>query len=496
MVNKLHFLAMDYGASTGRGIVGSFDGSRVTLDEVHRFQNYFVDINGLDYWDVMRLYHELLGAVQTAVTSRGYRLQSVGVDTWGTDYGLLDRNGQLIGNCRCMRNSDGSVVDACSRKISLHELFDRTGIQMIYGNTVFQLYERLLRGDPALEQADRLLMMPDMLAYFLTGKAFGEYTMASTSMLYSHKNGSWDLDIPQRLGLPTHIFPQIRMPAGERIPLRRTLLAELGQDQLEYIPVGTHDTASAVAAAPLEPDTAFCSSGTWSIFGAECDAPVLSEDAYRSNFSNEGTINGKVRLLKNIMGMWVMQRCNAEWERQGKHLTWDEIVAQAELAPAFRSFIDLEQPMFYQAGNMIDRVRGYCENSGQPIPESVGELARCVYESLAMRYRYTMEQLERVTGRRFKALHIVGGGCQNNLLNRFAANALQRPVYAGPVESASIGNILTQAMACGEIANQNEMRQVVRNSQQIVCFEPEAFDAWKGAYAKYCKVVDNNPRNL
>lgn len=480
------YLAMDYGASSGRGILGHFDGTRIVLEEVHRFENYFVDQNGTFYWDVFRLFHEMRVAIEKA-SRRAPGLRSVGIDTWGTDYGLLDKNGQLIGNPRCMRNADGSVVARCREKISIRELFDRTGIQMIYGNTVFQLYERVLAGDPALENGACMLMMPDLLAYMLTGERFNEYTMASTSMLYNVHTRSWDLEVARRLGIPETIFGQILLPGSRRFPVRKALCADMNIPELEYVPVGSHDTASAVAAIPLEADVAFCSSGTWSIFGIASDTPVLSEQAYEANFSNEGTVDGKIRLLKNIMGMWILQQCAAQWKKQGLTLSWDEIVAEAEKAPPFRSFINLEEPEFYCAGDMVSRIQDYCRRTHQPVPETVGEIARCAYESLAMRYRYTIGQLEEITGRPMKALHIVGGGCKNRLLNQFAANAIGRPVYAGPVESACVGNILMQAYAYGEIKNLAHLRQVVRNSFPVETYLPEDPSPWQAAYSRYLR---------
>lgn len=489
-MKTLNFLAMDYGASTGRGIVGEFDGDRVCLREVHRFANYFVDNNGTYYWDVFRLFYEMQQAIAKAGSDLGpAAVSSVGIDTWGTDYGLIDKNGQLLGNCRCMRNAGGEVVAQCEKKISVRELFDRTGIQMIYGNTVFQLYERLLNGDPALAHADKMLMMPDLLAYFLTGNKFNEYTMATTSMLYSPGKRAWDCEIADIIGIPNKIFCESLMPGKDRFPVRGELCEQAGVQTLSYVPVGTHDTASAVAAIPLEEDVAFCSSGTWSIFGIESDRPVLSEEAFQANFSNEGTADGKIRLVKNIMGMWILQQCVSEWARQGISLTWDEIVQKASEAAPFQCFINSEELEFYNSGNMIKRIQAFCKRTNQYIPQTVGEIARCVYESLVMRYRYTLDQMEAVTKRRIKALHIVGGGSRNNMLNQFAANVINRPVYAGPVESACIGNVLIQASAFGEISGLNQLRETVKRSFPIAEFQPQDCDQWQEAYRKYESIL-------
>ncbi len=483
-MRRKKYLAMDYGASSGRGILGHFDGKRITLQEVHRFRNYFVDQNGTFYWDVFRLFYEMLIAIEKAGRLNP-DLQSVGIDSWGTDFGLLDSNGQLLGNVRCMRNADGSVVEQCKKKVSLKELYKRTGIQTIFGNTIFQLYERTLISDPALKNAERMLMLPDLLAYFLTGDRHNEYTIATTSMLYNVNTRFWDLEVAEKLDIPRKIFGEIIMPGQNCFHVRSSLLVDTGIMSLKYVPVGTHDTASAVAAIPLQEDIAFCSSGTWSILGIELENAIISERAFIENFSNEGTVDGKIRLLKNIMGMWVLQQCIMQWRKQGLNLNWDQIVYEASNAKPFVSFINLEEPEFYRSGNMVARIQKFCQRTNQTVPKTVAEISRCVYESLAMQYRYTIEQLERITGKQVKHLHIVGGGCNNKMLNQFAANAIGRLVYSGPVESASIGNILMQAYAFNELNTLAELRQVVKDSFELDVYEPMDVTCWKGAYQKY-----------
>lgn len=481
-----NYLAMDFGASTGRGIVGAFDGKTLTLQEVYRFKNYYVDVNGSYYWDILRLYRAIVEASRAAQRAVGAgALAGIGVDTWGTDYGLLDKNGQLLGNCRCMRNADGLGMRAVEDRVHRQWLFSRTGIQSICGNTLFQLYERKLADDPALERAETLLMLPDLLTYFLTGEKYAEYTMASTSMLLNAQERAWDGEILSRLGLPQHIFPQILFPGKTSFAIRETVAASMGTSSLACIPVGTHDTASAVAAAPLAEGEAFCSSGTWSLMGMEIPQPLLGEAAYHENVSNEGCVDGRIRLLKNIMGMWILQQCMEEWTQEGFRLTWADVVSMAEQATPFYCLIDLEEPKFYSAGNMIEKIRDYCRRTNQPLPQDVGQIARCVYESIAMRYRMTLDSLELLTGRRISALRIVGGASQNALLNQFAANILGRPVYAGPVECACIGNILAQAVQQGEIGSYSQMREVVRTSFKTDTFLPEQENLWMTAYATY-----------
>lgn len=488
------YLAMDFGASTGRGIVGSFDGMRLTMQEVHRFANYYVPVHGKCYWDIFRLVHEIMEAfAKTKNQFGGENFVSFGIDTWGTDYGLVDRFGQLIGNPRCMRNADGRYVDLIQKQIMPEQLFEKTGIQTIYGNTLFQLFERLVCEDPALREAAHFLMLPDLMAYILTGEMYHEYTMASTSMMYSHAKKDWDRELLSSLGLPIDIYAPIILPASAHFLVTPEIMEETGIKQLKYVPVGTHDTASAVAAAPLGKNEVFCSSGTWSLVGIEVPEAVINEKVYKANFSNEGTVDGGVRLLKNIMGMWILQQVVRELEREKIHYSWNEIVAQAEKAEPFRSFIDVEQPQFYQAGNMIGKIRSYCEQTGQMVPQSVGELARCCYESLAMQYRITFGKLEEIVGHRLDALRIVGGGCQNRMLNQFAANAIDRPVYAGPVESACAGNILVQAMEDGEIGSFTQVREVVERSFPVDTYEPKKTAFWQEGFEKFRKVTGKAP---
>ncbi|MCI9296262.1 MAG: rhamnulokinase [Lachnospiraceae bacterium] len=484
------YLAMDFGASTGRGILGGFDGKKLELKEIHRFRNYYVPVKGKFYWDIFRLYHEIESSVKKVVRlENGRGLCSIGIDTWGTDYGLLGADGQLLGNCRCMRNADGRYVEIIKKRISSKTLFKRTGIQTIYGNTLFQLFERMYDQESALNNAAHFLMLPELLAYFLTGQLHHEYTMATTSMMYDPISGDWDRELLTMLGLPAGFFSRILMPAEEKFDLLDEVQEEMGTKALVYVPVGTHDTASAVAAVPLQQREAFCSSGTWSLLGVEVPKPVITSEAYRANFSNEGTVDGGIRLLKNIMGMWILQQMMKEWERDSVVLSWSQVVQEAQKVPDFLAFIDVEQPEFYQAGHMIEKVRNFCRRTGQRIPESVGELAKCVYESLAMQYRKTLEELEGILGYRISALRIVGGGSQNHLLNQLTANAIRKPVYAGPIECACVGNILVQAMADNELGNLAQLRDVVRSSFTAETFEPENCRKWEEGYEAYMRVI-------
>ena len=483
-MKTLNLLALDLGASNGRGILGQFDGERVRLQELHRFENEYIQLHGTVYWDILRLFENAKAALGAAGKA-GITLDAFGIDTWGVDYGLLDRNGRLLGNVIAYRNMTDADMERTWVEVSRRALFERTGIASMCFNTVYQLHQRKLCDDVVLEQAETLLFLPDLLAYFLTGEKRTEYTYATTSMLYDPLKRDWARDILAALGIPAHIFTDIQ-PAGS---LRGKLLPAVAQElglsaAVPFAAVGEHDTASAVAAIPGAGNLAFCSSGTWSLFGVETDTPVFSEDVYAANFSNEGTVQGGFRPLKNIMGLWIIQECRRDWNRQGQGLGWDDIVRAAEVAEPFRSLIDPDWPAFFMAGGMEGKIRDYCVQTGQPAPETVGQVARCVYESLALKYRWTLERLEAIKGGRIDSLHIVGGGSKNRLLNRMAAGAIHRPVVAGPVEGAAMGNILLQAVALGELSGIDDVRRVVRSSAEIEEYLPLDAQAWEDAYGR------------
>lgn len=482
-MKRLQLLALDLGASNGRGILGEFNGNRVALREIHRFENTYATIHDRKYWNIVYLYEQIRQAFG-ACARAGVQPDAFGLDTWGVDYGLLDKNGVLLSNMLSYRNAEDKDMEDVWRLIPRRMLYDRTGIAHLCFNTVYQLYQQKLRGDTALEQARTLLFLPDLLAYFLTGERGTEYTFATTSMLYNPLIKGWDTDILAALGLPADIFTAVQPSGAMRGKLLLSVAEELGLRETPYVAVGEHDTASAVAAIPGEGSFAFCSSGTWSLFGVETDAPVITEEAYKANFSNEGTVQGGFRPLKNIMGLWLIQECRREWQNSGQALSWDEITAAAEQAPPLRSIIDPDMPGFFAAGGMQDKIQAYCKKTGQPIPETVGQVARCVYESLALKYRWALNRLEEIRGGRIDCLNIVGGGIQNKLLNQMAANAIERPVITGPVESAAMGNILMQAVALGELKGIGDVRAAVRNSAEIEYYMPQDSGAWQDAYGK------------
>ena len=485
-----NLLAFDLGASNGRAILGQFDGEKLTMRELHRFESNYIEMNGVFYWDLPYLYNQLkLGLLAFRQANVG-ELDCFGIDTWGVDYGLLDKNGHLLSNPRAYRYSVDEDMEEVWKTVDFKTLFAHTGIATMNFNTVYQLCRRKREGDVALENAETMLFMPDLLGYFLTGEMKSEYTEATTSMLYNPTIKDWDWEIIEQLGLPKKIFTKLDRAGSLRGKLRPELAAELGLNQASFAAVGTHDTASAVAAIPGTGSFAFCSSGTWSLFGVETDEPILSDAVRDSNFSNEGTIQGGFRPLKNIMGLWLIQECRRDWQKAGQSYSWNEIVEEAKKAEPFRSIIDPDYGEFFAGGRMIEKIQSFCRETKQPVPETVGQIARCIYESLALKYRWALERLEEIKGEHITQLNIVGGGCNNKLLDQFAADATDRTVVTGPVEGAAIGNLLAQAMALGDIKSMDALRDVVRRSEPVETYRPNHTSAWERAYQRMLSYME------
>lgn len=477
-----NLLAFDLGASNGRAILGQLENGKLTMRELHRFENNYVEMNGVYYWDLPYLFNQLKQGLLAFKQANVGDLDCFGIDTWGVDYGLLDKNGHLLGNPRAYRYALDADMEESNKVVDFPTLFSRTGIANMNFNTVYQLHRRKREKDVALEAAQTMLFMPDLLGYFLTGEMKSEYTIATTSMLYNPSAKDWDWESIRAFGLPAHIFTEMDRAGNLRGKLRKELAEELGLNQANFAAVGTHDTASAVAAIPGSGSFAFCSSGTWSLFGVETDTPILKDEVRDANFSNEGTIQGGFRPLKNIMGLWLIQECRRDLIKEGTKYSWDEIVIEARKAEPLRSIIDPDYGEFFAGGNMVKKIQKFCADTNQPIPETVGEIARCIYESLALKYRWALERLEEIKGAGIDTLNIVGGGIQNKLLNQMVADSINRPVITGPVEGAAIGNLLAQAMALGDIQDIDELRQVVRNSENVETYTPNHTPAWEAAY--------------
>lgn len=483
--------ACDLGASNGRVILGAFDGTKVTLTEVHRFENGCINEDVLPGWDIRHLFREIctgLGKAAEAAKKEGGELISFGIDTWGVDFGLIGKDGGLIGTPRSYRAAKEEDMQRVFEKIPFPELFARTGNAPWSYNTVFQLCRRKAEGDRELEKAAHLLMTPDLLAYLLTGEPGSEYTIASTSMLLNTETKNWDVKLAERLGLPTELFTPVQRSGTVRGLLKKEIADEIGTGRIPCIAVGSHDTASAVAAIPGKGELAFCSSGTWSLIGVERETACLDDAVRDRGFTNEGTVQGGYRILNNLMGLYMIQECRKEWLRSAEKNTeaysWAAITEAADQAEAFRSLINTEDPRFFHAQSMETEIRNYCLETGQPVPESMGQTARCIYESLALSYRKAFRDLQKIRGKKPDQFNFTGGGIQNRLLDRMAADACGCMVVTGPVEGAAIGNLLTQVMALGGLANVDEIRETVRNSVETEVFESAESGIWAEAAEK------------
>jgi rhamnulokinase len=504
MTHTRNYLAFDLGASGGRAIIGRFDGERLALEEVHRFANGPIHIPSARgdslHWDTLRLFVEIQEGLRKAVAvgspSASSGIVSLGIDTWGVDYGLLDRNDRLVGLPYHYRDSrNDTMIAEAFRRVPREEVFAATGIQFMQLNTLFQLLAQQIEDPEVLARTRTLLMMPDLLNFWLTGQKVCERTIASTSQALDPYRPAWATGLLDRLGIPTHYLPQI-VEAGTGLGgLLPAVIEETGAKGVQVIAPGSHDTASAIAAVPAESaDYAYLSSGTWSLIGVEIPKPIINETALAFNVTNEGGVCDTIRLLKNIAGLWIIQECRKTWATvETLHatslLSWDDIVRHAAAAQPFLAQIDVDAHDFHAPGDMPARVAEFCRRTGQAVPAGAGAIARVVYESLALKYRRVLEMMETLVGHRIGVVHIVGGGAQNRLLNQFTANAIGRPVVAGPFEATAVGNLLMQLLATGAIGSLAEGRALVRHSFNTEAFEPKDAAVWDEAYAKFRKLT-------
>jgi rhamnulokinase len=484
-------LAFDLGAESGRGVLGLFDGQQLSLQDVHRFPNAPAATLGTLHWDVLNLYNEMLAAMRKCAADFG-GVDCIGVDTWGVDFALLGRNGTLLGNPRHYRDphTEG-VMERAFQIVPKMELFQRTGIQFMRFNTLFQLIA--MRGDrsPLLDIAETLLFIPDLFHYFFTGLKVNEYTDASTSQMLDPVRRNWDLELLAKVGLPTEMLGNIVPPGTELGPLRSKIASDTGLSSVPVIAPATHDTGSAVAAVPAKgKNWAFISSGTWSLMGAEIDAPLVNEEVRAANFTNEGGVGGTIRFLKNIAGLWLIQECRRTWERAGHHFGYDELARLAGNATPFVSLVDPDHATFMLPASMPAAIGEFCRKSGQPLPSEPGAVVRCALESLALRYRWVLERLESLLGHRLETIHIVGGGTQNTLLCQLCADACDRVVLAGPVEATALGNVLVQAIGLKLLSSLEQAREVVRNSFEVKRYEPRNPERWQEPYQRFIKLLN------
>jgi len=483
-------LAFDLGASGGRALLGRLANGKIEVEELHRFPNDPVRVGDRLHWDILRLYHEMKQALLKA-KHRGIRPRSLGIDSWGVDFGLIGADGGLLGNPFHYRDERNEPAMArVLADIPAEEIFRRTGIQFLPFNTIFQLAALKQADSPLLREASRMLLIPELLRYFLTGEMAHEFTNATTTQLFNPSLGGWDFELIRRLGLPEKLFGEVLQPGSPAGTVRPSVCGELGIDPVPVVAVAEHDTGSAVAAIPSASRTfAYLICGTWSLMGTEADRPVINETALRFNFTNEGGVAGTYRLLKNIMGLWILQECRREWERRGASHSYEELVGLAGKAPAFACFIDPDDGMFLPPGDMPDRIRRYALRTGQRPPEDAGAFVRCILESLALKYRYVLEMTERLSGKSFPGLHMVGGGIRNPLLCQWTANAIGRPVWAGPEEGSGIGNLAVQWITSGELADIQEARRVIAASFPVAVYEPADTSLWEDAYGRFCRIT-------
>lgn len=461
------YLAIDFGGGSGRVIAGTLCDGKLQMEVIHRFGNRQVKLGKHTYWDFPALFEDMITGLKLA-GQRGLKVSGIGIDTWGVDFGLIDREGNLIGNPVCYRDErTAGMPERAFHTLNPTAHYAETGTQVMPINTLFQLLSLKFANDPQLDIADKLLFMPDLFSYFLTGEANNEYTIASTSELLNASTRDWSWETIDTFGLPHHIFQKIVMPGTIRGQLRPELAELTGLGPVDVIAVGSHDTASAVAAVPAdegENPVAFLSSGTWSLLGVETESPILSEKARQAEFTNEGGVGGRITFLQNITGLWLLQRLMAEWKERGEEQRFDVILPQAE-ASDIDTVIPVDDPAFHNPVSMENAILVYCQTHGLKISTSKADIVRVVLLSLAHKYAEATRRLNTLLPAPIQKLHIIGGGSQNALLNRLTSEALGIPVSAGPVEATGIGNLLTQAMAKGEIANLAELRRIVRNSQ-------------------------------
>ena len=478
-------VSIDLGAQSGRVALGRFDGETLTVTELHRFPNVAVRAAGTLHWDALRLHDGLLEGLRLAAREAGGSIDSVAVDTWGIDFALLDRAGRLVGNPVHYRDDrTQGAMERLFARIPKRELYARTGIQLMPINSIFQLAAMVDIDDPSLAAASSFLMMADLFHYWLSGVQVSEFTNATTSQLYDPVAGGWANDLLERLGVPSTIFPEIVQPGTVLGPLLPEVADETQIGSAVVVATATHDTAAAVASIPFEePGSAYISSGTWSLIGVEVDAPVIDERSFAANLTNEGGVAGTL-LLRNVTGLWMLHECRTAWARAGADVGYDDLVARAEQVPPLRSIIDTDDPAFLAPGDMPGRIRDHCARIGEQSPVDQAAVARCVLESLALKYRQTIELLEAVTGSRPPAIHVVGGGALNHLLCQWTADATGLPVVAGPVEAAEIGNLAVQVLAIGELASIEEARELVCRSFTTQTYEPRAREPWDEAYIR------------
>ena len=492
-MSNLKMLAIDLGASSGRGIIGEFNGKKLTLRENHRFSNDPVNVNGYFMWDILRIFFEIKNSLRKCANSDDRDIKTIGIDTWGVDFGLLDKTGRLIENPYHYRDKRTENINIeAYKRISKEKLYKITGLQYLPFNTIFQLLSLSMQRPHVFDNAETLLMTPDLLNYFLTGIKKTEYTIASTSALLDAEKRAWasDRELFTPMNIPPTILTDIVQPGNILGGLLSEVLEEVGDIKAKVVNVASHDTASAIAAVPAKgEDFVYISSGTWSLMGTESKEPIINEKSALYDFTNEGGVNNTIRVLCNVMGLWLEQESKRQWEREGENISFDELSDMAQKSEPFKSLVDVDCVEFITPGNMPERIREFCKRTNQYIPQTKGEIVRCIFDSLALTYKRTLLRIDELKGTKTTYIHIVGGGTKEEILCQYTADACGVPVCAGPVEATAIGNIAVQMMSQGEIKNLQEAREIIRNSFEVKTYEPENTKMCDDAYERYLKIV-------
>ncbi len=482
------YLAVDLGASGGRVVAGLFDGARLRIEEVHRFGNGPVHVGPRSYWDLLGLWTHVLDGLRSARSRLGGQIVSVGVDTWGVDFALLGRGGELLGNPRHYRDhhTDG-ILERALAIVPREEIFAATGLQFMQFNTLYQLLALRLANSPLLDMAERFLMIPDLFNWLLTGVQANEFTNATTTQFFDPAAGQWATGLLDRFQIPTRMLGEVIPPGTDLGPPAAHVARETGLGDVQVIAPGTHDTASAVLAVPAEGASPWCyiSSGTWSLMGVETPRPVINDLCRQLNFTNEGGVAGSIRLLKNITGLWLLQECRRVWAVEGRDWSWEQLNQLCDAALPLQAFINPDDAAFMAPANMPQAIREYCRRTAQTPPADEGAVIRCALESLALKCRLVLEWLEKLVGGRLETIHIVGGGTQNGRLCQSIANSCGRRVLAGPIEATALGNIAMQAIALGDMSSVPQAREVIRRSFQVDEYQPTDAAAWDAAFVQF-----------
>jgi rhamnulokinase len=487
-----HFLAFDFGAESGRAILGTLlNRERIELKEIHRFSTGQLRIGKHYYWNIYRFYEEVITSLHKCVNDENVIPQSIGVDTWGVDFGLIGKDGSLLRIPYSYRDPmTETSLSAFLEKMTRFEIYEKTGIALHKFNSIYQLYAMKLSGDPVLQMADKLLFIPDLMNYLLSGEAKSEFTFATTSQLYNPDEKQWDEELFENIGVSKDIMQEVVMPGTVIGQINETISRAIDVEGIKVIAVTSHDTASAIASVPAEGDNwAYISSGTWSLMGVENKSAIIEKRSLMFNFTNEGGVDETFRFLKNIMGLWILQQCRASWLKKDPDLGYARIVGMAAEAEPFEGLIDPDYPGFYNPLDMPAAIETYCRQTGQPTPKGIGSIARTILEGLALKYRMVMDQLELVTGRKINVIHIIGGGSKNELLCQFTANATGKKIVAGPAEATGLGNLLVQAKGLGYIEDLQHLRNIVRHSFDLKEYIPQDRENWEIAYEKFLNIA-------